>query len=235
MGKAIIIRDISFADVSIGKVHIGGVTGYVTSGLVAHWDGIDKNNNNDSWKWGDLISGNVGTANASIFNHGGDYALLSGRNYLNLQTNIPITNTNYTIEICYDKSTGPAKEVFLFSGLGGTNAYAVFATWGTSSGDYIITGRNSNETKCWVNSNTYPQTVSVVNQRMCIINEHNAAEASDTNYLSGESTINRIAAGPKLLLYPFAGKIYSIRVYDRPLTRSEIINNQKYDKIRFGL
>lgn len=222
-------------DKTITVTYLGEVTGYITNGLVAHWDGIDKNNNNDSWKWGDLVGGNVGSAiKASIFNHGGDYALFANGNYLDLQTYIPVTETNYTIEVCYEKSASPTKEVLLISGKSATDAYAVFATWGTN-GDYIITGRNENETKCWVNSGVYPQTASVVNQLKCVINGQSAMESTDTNYYTGPADKQRIGAGQTKTPYAFTGKIYSIRIYNRSLSHAEILNNQSYDKIRFGL
>lgn len=221
------------ADKTISVTYLGEVTGYITNGLVAHWDGIDKNNNNDSWKWGDLVGGNVGSASkASIFNHGGDYALFENGNYLYLQTYIPVTETNYTIEVCYEKSTSPTKEVLLISGKSSSDAYAVFATWG-ANGDYIITGRNENETKCWVNSGVYPQTVSVVNQQECVINSQSAMESTDTNYFTAKENVQYIGEGPAG--YAFTGKIYSIRIYNRSLSHAEILNNQSYDKIRFGL
>lgn len=221
------------ADKTISVTYFREVTGYITNGLVAHWDGIDKNNNNDSWKWGDLVGGNVGSAyNASIFNHGGDYALFENGNHLNLQKYIPVTETNYTIEVCYEKSTSPTREVLLISGKPSHDAYAAFATWG--NGDYIITGRNENETKCWVNSGVYPQTVSVVNQQECVINGQSAMESTNTNYLTAEANSQRIGIGPTGI-YAFTGKIYSIRIYNRSLSHAEILNNQSYDKIRFGL
>lgn len=222
------------ADKSIIVSYQSSGTGYITSGLIAHWDGIDKNNGGDSWKWGDLIGNIVGTAHEeSIFGHGGDYANFANYNYLSLSSNIPVTATDYTIEICYEKSANPGKEVLLLSGKSLSDAYAVFATWGTSAGDYIITGRNTEEQKCWVNAVTYPQTASVVNQQKCIINGVSAALSESQNYLNGAANLQRIASGSSGNM--FTGKIYSIRIYDRALSDAEIANNQAYDIIRFGI
>ena len=50
------------------------------------------------------------------------------------------------------------------------------------------------------------------------------------NYFGGSNKY--IAGGYNTF---FNGKIYSIRIYNRELSDEEIINNQKYDKFRFGL
>lgn len=211
-------------------------TAYITDGLIAHFDAIDKANGDDSWKWGDLISGNMaGSDMATVFGAGNihDYAEFTSGNYMKLGWDIDPATTNYTIEVCYSKTAGPQKEIMVLEGKGGGNGYIAFATWGTN-GEYIITGRNSNEQKCFENSGVYPQTCSVVNQLKCIINGTQMAEVATTNYLNADANKRYIAAGSNGA-NPFTGKIYSIRVYNRALSDAEIANNQAYDVIRFGL
>ena len=207
--------------------------GYITSGLVAHWDAIDKNNDNNPSKWGDLVGGIIAGANVSIFGNNNDrnYAGFNGtyRMYFISQEAIPITTTKYTIEICYDKSNATKKECLFVYSTQEKGALAAFATWG-DNGEYIITGGNSSNQKCFENIGTYPRTTSVVNQTKCIINGVPQEVSGSQNYFGGSNKY--IAGGYNTF---FNGKIYSIRIYNRELSDEEIINNQKYDKFRFGL
>lgn len=220
-------------DKSVTVTYSEETQGYITSGLVAHWDAIDKNNDNNPSKWGDLVGGIIAGANVSIFGDNNDrnYADFDGtyRMWFISQEEIPVTTTKYTIEICYDKSNATKKECLFVYSTQENGALAAFATWG-DNGEYIITGGNSANQKCFENVGTYPRTTSVVNQTKCIINGVSQEVSESKNYLGGPNKC--IGGGYNTY---FDGKIYSIRIYNRELSDEEIINNQKYDKLRFGL
>lgn len=220
-------------DKSVTVTYSEETQGYITSGLVAHWDAIDKNNDNNPSKWGDLVGGSVAGSELSVFgsDNTNNYAEFDGAHRMSFITdgNIPVTTTKYTIEICYDKSNATKKECLFVYNTQENGVCAAFATWG-GNGEYIITGGNTANQKCFKNVGTYPRTTSVVNQTKCIINGVSQEVSESQNYLGGPNKF--IGGGFDTF---FDGKIYSIRIYNRELSDEEIINNQKYDKLRFGL
>lgn len=58
---------------------------------------------------------------------------------------------------------------------------------------------------------------------------------SDTIYIGRDHSASDIYGNASSAHYPFDGRIYSVRVYDRQLTATEIKQNYDLDKKRFNL
>ena len=189
---------------------------YITDGLVFHLDGIDKGETQGAWT--DLVSGTVfeGTAesqsNCFFFNN----------TYLSNRSFSLGANSNYTVEICY-KETVKQNGVLFCSGNSATGNIFMAPYFKM----YLQRGKNY-----YINRDIGTKYSLSMNNERCIQNL--VAKRYDgvaSSYTTSETNIGcRYYKGYNVF---FMGYIYSIRVYNRNLTETEILNNQKVDNKRF--
>lgn len=223
------------------------VADYVFSSLAAQYDGVQSFRNN---KWQDLTGlGNDGSIRG--FEDGGgkktNYIYFDGKH-----DSIEIPRTigySFSIEIVFStiKGIGTSTKWYQAAGLvdadvsGVTNDFgisinkngAILAGVGNSTGsEYLIYSRNG-----FNNGNI--QTVSFVRngaaQKLELYT--NGSKEKEVNGSSNTlSAPTKISIGKILSTNNyFNGNIYSIRIYSKPLSATEIANNYKVDKARYFL
>lgn len=190
------------------------VVQYNTSGLVFMLDG--KMKGSDTSNWTDLVGGTL-FPYGSVATKSTNYVSFSGSGGIKVAKSVSFPDSSYTIEIVAEKTTGGTVIQF-----GKRNVIAMlqdtkFSYSSTSASVYypLATDRmfSANRDRCMINGRV--------------------VYASGTDYWTprnGYICIGDSAAGA----YPFSGKIYSIRVYNRKLSESEMRSNQTIDNTRFG-
>lgn len=207
-----------------------------TSGLVFWLDGIDKGPNSGDWT--DLINGyrfvNNGNVNGDDTGWLFDSSTNAGQNgtqyfIYSAGLNNLMANT-CTIEVVYkcDKD-------------------ARWCIFNQDANNKIMFGVDSYGTKCYtyngVNGASYTRTAGLepavtmsANATLCYRNGSVVSRTDSGKYtISGGGAIvgcYKTAASDN---WPFYGKIYSIRIYNRKLNAAEMIYNQRIDNGRFNL
>ena len=220
-----------------GYVNSGKHFGYVTDGLIMHYDGIMNTragHDANAKQWEDL----VGTFDLTPFTFnslewGEDHSLLKGdsafwasgmsQRFLNILGNYSFEFVTY---MDCDRTTPTSRG--LMGGLGsGTNTLNIASYGGSgraevvgnvdvsANDDEVITLSYAKTTGCFLNgtykSGSFPSTI----------------DDNSTAHIFGNSYINSWG------VRGWNDSIYAIRVYNRSLTSSEIKHNADIDKLRF--
>ena len=208
---------------------------YVTNGLIFHLDGINKGTGAD---WVDLIGGiqlntRTGYECTSTLNSwsfpGDNYYYLSSTN--DAWSSIGGSD-DFTIEVCYNNLNTSAR-TFLFGFGGSSNSkYPIFYHDGTYI-TWIQGGYKYNASSMTGNAK---YTVSL-NNDSGLVNGQLIQKTSSTDYWDEGHTDIRIGSASRggAASAPAKGDIYSIRIYNRRLSQSEQLQNQRVDNIRFNL
>lgn len=225
---------------------------YVQQGLVLHLDGINKGKNADAWT--DLIGGvdfpNHGaTALENGWQFNGEDAYLG---YANDPTkSLDFIAGNCTIEVAfYDDminqqgGTTNAGMALIFFGAnsakGSNDTNCAYITSVYAYDEKYLNGMYvGNTTNVWADAlieTIAPHTLSI-NKERAFDNELALSSLGKNHWdnISGGRTIGA-KQHPSTGLGSFAkGKIYSIRIYNRILSESEMRHNQHVDNERFSL
>ena len=210
---------------------------YVLNGLIFQLDCINNNDSQQSY-WTDLING-IKFTQTGCEEHikGGGYYFQSSSildNIDSVSSIFNISTDNYTVEICYKPETSSNK-YFIF-GTGGQYShnpmfinYEGNITWGQSSHIYKDT---------YIINNS-KNTVSL-NADRCIQNGTEISPESNTDYWDRSDDKffrmgRSLSTSSQIYENPFSGYIYSIRIYNRKLTKAEQLQNQQVDNSRFNL
>ena len=222
-----------------GGAKVPTAADYVQDGLVAMWDGIE----NAGWRthdasattWKDLI----GSADATLQSSGswGSNSLLCAGGTIAAQDGSSI-DTFRTMEICL-KRTGTA------------TAFVVVVSSGNGNGVLIVKDNLAFGFGYYNNTRYYPPTNEISSgATICGAWDNNPASSADVAaYVNGASVARSatesnpgFGSGGSVVfgarqygIYPFAGKIYCVRLYSRALTAAEIAANYAIDKERFNL
>ena len=214
---------------------------YVSDGLIFHLDGIDRGGVDG--KWIDLIGGKEFTLTGVTIPTNNNCVQFSGTN-----TSYGVYNgcvsgdfQNETIEICVEKS-------------GTDRAFALSQPKNTATGKFgisVIYAQDSGSGIYYVADGKYYaaknisgvafhdyKTISMTHDGASCIDLSLAQKSDTTGYwtaqTSGKTYVGiRNSSGSSR--YPFKGKIYSIRIYNRKLSLGEMQHNQMVDNVRFGL
>lgn len=215
---------------------------YVSNGLILRYDGIDNNglgsHSNIASQWKDLSgNGKHATASTQSITWEDDCVWLSTNEYFTLPTDALGSGfTAKTVELCIQKDDDTSNGIILCDKTGNSkvqigyyyreNAFIVSEDTSplTSISSAMIT-----------DINTYTFTydgVSISNigyyengVKGSLINDltNNWSNPGDTPYIGRRKTTG----------IDYLGRIYSIRVYNRILSDSEIKSNALLDNIRF--
>ena len=211
----------------------GQISEYVQNGLIFHLDGIDKGQGSD---WTDLVGGIQFTANGS-----GCYSTSNSWYFPGDNSNYLISadnawgnfggSSNYTVEVCYYNQSQSNVKSFIFRCGENTNYPLYYCegnriTWLQHECVYI-------DPRIDINSK---YTISINNDQG-FVNKTLIEKSSSTDYWDTVDDYMRIggAVQGRASNSPMNGDIYSIRIYNRKLTREEQLQNMSVDNIRFNL
>ena len=200
--------------------------GYVKHGLVLWMDGIDKGNVSGSWV--DKVAGHI-FENINGMTLGDNYIGLDAASSQHLRNNT-------LMAISADFGT---IEVVIRDYLKGTIVFFP-ATYGIAFGirastDDIIWTANEYTNKNMVAYTGTPKAFSI-NAANALIDGNNASYSLGNRWNMSEGNYNYIGCRNYNPAYNyFSGKIHSIRVYNRQLSKNEMLHNQRIDNKRFAL
>lgn len=203
---------------------------YIKDGLVFHLDGIDKGTASG---WTDLVKGIRFTGSATkmdkcfSFNGTSDY-LVGPSNSMKY-----LVRNGCTIEVCFSQNNTGARQIF---GQGVEGAIAI-QTVTSRKGISIATCGNTDLFPIYSKSIELNKKYSIsANIDNAIINNEELQKGEVYN-MTDISNIPRIGARIAISTISgyFGGEIYSIRIYNRKLTKEEMLHNQMIDSIRFGV
>lgn len=209
---------------------VGGSSGgggddndYIQNGLVFHLDGIDKGTT-DTTKWVDLVGGVVFTEQNGTAIHQTDHIAFSGSVWMKGDKTDSFGLSTHTIEMAAYLGQSYWQGIILY----GNGKVGFFQ----NAGHEINVGANPG-----YNLGTY-------NSGEILLSAAGPSYVSNgVAHSDAPSAIRRITASLPVigslnassLSYGFYGKIYSIRIYSRYISASEMLHNQKIDNERFNL
>lgn len=207
---------------------------YITSGLVFHLDGLNKGENADAWT--DLVGGIVFTNNGAVATPNGwlIYNSSSSNSLRNTDADLSWSMLTSTIEVVYTTARTTVQIGFLPK----TDGAIAFGFRNATSGEsfYISNYSSSANNKVLTSPIAIRGTHTVsLNINGGLIDLDNALTATKTNAYLAHGTYNEVGARDTNTTYSFNGNIYSIRIYNRLLTESEMRHNQLVDNQRFSL
>lgn len=189
--------------------------GYVSSGLVFALDGVSKGH--DSTKWLDLVGGlEFPFENVT---KGTNKVTFNGSGIMKCTTNKSFPQSTYTIEIVAKNTSGsltfvPATANNVLGSVGGR-----FFCDGSNRGGQYCTNPSFDR--------LFSSGSSVyINGRKMVLHSYNTWTPN-----SGFISIGGRSASDS---YRWSGDLYGIRIYNRKLSESEILQNQGIDNTRFG-
>lgn len=199
---------------------------YVMNGLSLWLDAIDKGNVNGAWV--DKISAHEFTAYNGV-TFGNDYVELdaSQQQYLSNSDYTAPLSADGTIEIVATFTT--TGRMLIFTPKTG-NGVIAFGTYSESSAIWSIF---VNQPVLDYSGESNFSTISVTNG-IALRNGVQCGFSSSGNSWSSTSTDTNFI-GKRVSGNYFNGKIHAIRIYNRHLTTSEMIQNQRIDNKRFNL
>ena len=207
-------------------------TSYITDGLVLWLDGLNRGN--VSGEWHDLID------STNIVTLTGDYIELSngidftGSDYGSFSKQLLINSNTGTIEICVEiKSlTNTLLPIVCMGGnfkLGSAVSYNT--SYNGTQMRYYYSGSGSGG-QTYIFNDTFSILTASANDDLAIANKYYEGYLVNSNFSSyiQKGFAIRGAGNQK-----FIGIIYAVRMYNRKLSKSEMINNQRMDNKRYNL
>ena len=202
----------------------GSLADYVQNGLIFHLDG--KSRGGVAGHWTDLI-GNVDfTLDAGVIEESNGIVCTTSQfardsTYGNNES----SNSDYTIECVFREDNNFSSYIGLFAPVSGIG-FGV--TTGSNPRFYFGWRDSSSSTSQWRGyrrvSTTAINTVSINNSR----GVRNGTDLTGTGTLYSSK-------GSSCYAGAIIGKLFSVRIYSRLLSRAEMIDNQKVDDKRFNL
>lgn len=226
-------EDVTSSAYSGGVISIAEVTGdivvtalaetYIMDDLTYWFDGINKGD--DSTRWTDLVSAEYFTLTTHSTVDDSS-VIMDGAGCITCTSGIAITNSVGTIETCINRTNGGTGSCIIFTCGGNTGLSAIVGGGGMCYFPYRVTNEYS-----FTNVSKF---IYSANAERCIYNgEEYTSKGSNTwSNVGSVATLGGRQSGSH---YYFNGKVHSIRVYNRRLTKEEMLHNQRIDNIRFNL
>ena len=200
---------------------------YVNDGLVLWLDGINIGSVRN--KWVDLAGGHIFTNNNATFNTASGFVSFNGSNsYFENSTFSPPSSDVGTIEVVYESKSGLNSAGIIFMPKS-ENSTPCIAFGYNGSGKYVWSTKSG---KTMYNAST---SGSISISKSGAYNNGYEMVAGTNTYWSGSDSNNYIGKRGSGTSYYFYGNIYCIRIYNRQLTKEEVLNNLAVDNQRFNL
>ena len=222
-------------------IPIPSADAYVQKGLVFQLDGIDKGNVEGAWV--DRKAGRQFTLNNCIVNS--DNIEFNGRNSEAIDNDndtLPTVPEDYTIEVVlyYGRGTILTQNKNSSSGYGSPMMVALYTTI-----NYLTIGRNlyavealpKNKYMC-LQAQAHGSSDSVqvnCNGDVLASRQGTSSTIDDMAYAYGKASIGCVWTDYTKKAGHLLGKVYSIRLYNRELTKEELYNNMVVDYMRFRI
>ena len=225
IAKAYLGNDLVFQKTGGGEpptpVDPGDISNYVQDGLVFHLDGINKGGT--SGRWSSLVGTAYATLTSSVTSNDNNIQM-NGNGTLTVTNGVSTLFASGTIEVCCEIPSS-SSSMIIYYGLSNHLAFIVY-------GQSFFFGMGTSNNKWQV----VPATKFTASANSVRFMQNGVAggtlgsgswTAGSTRLIGGRTSgSNR---------YYLNGKIYSIRIYNRQLTESEMLKNQKVDNARFNL
>jgi len=221
--------------------------GYVSDGLILHYDGINNTgvgHSNTTTTWKDLSgNGNDGTLfhtnpTGSWTNNG----LIFDGSANNWVRSVQLNPEQITIEVVYEVSQLKGKEQEIVCNFESGGVGININTANQIQGEGYISGYRYVSSVVPTLNSIRQTTLTYDNATLKLYNQSLLAQSLNVAGSIGEAANNTVFAlggNPTGLnvdtQYMFSGKIYNVRIYNRALTDEEITKNYFIDKQRFGI
>ena len=214
---------------------------YIKNGLALQYDAINNTgsgHDNITITWKDLSGNNNDGAltnmdiNSVTSNWAENYISFNGQNnYILVPSSDSINSNAYTIEMVFNQEAviNEDKSVLI-----------------AKAGEYTIELNADNTISYGIGSNNeYYKTMQIINLNkiyyIAVTYENNLQKIYVNGELIGQSTVDGtvsqtqadLTIGANNTSYPFKGKIYATRIYNRSLTENEILQNFNIDKQKY--
>ena len=214
---------------------------YIKNGLTLQYDAINNTgsgHDNITITWKDLSGNNNDGAltnmdiNSVTSNWAENYISFNGQNnYILVPSSDSIDSNVYTIEMVFNQEAviNEDKSVLI-----------------AKAGEYTIELNADNTISYGIGSNNeYYKTTQIINLNkiyyIAVTYENNLQKIYVNGELIGQSTVDGtvsqtqadLTIGANNTSYPFKGKIYATRIYNRSLTENEILQNYNIDKQKY--
>ena len=230
------------------------VNPYVTSDIVAYWDGIDNTGNShdgNASKWIDKINGYemLFQNNSGRTWNDDNLQLSSGHRGLHTPSRYWSTPEDCTIELVIEPAAVASKVVSMFDPNStastmpsGTNARQIEVFADNTIG-FFASSHKTYTLPASVSDITKVKKISVIYHNYTVVhayvnnieisqgnNTHSYGQFGPNNFRLAEwtNTDNSNTA-------PFYGKIYAVRYYNRALSSDELTQNYYYDMNRYNI
>ena len=209
---------------------------YVRDGLIFFLDGLNRGG--VSGKWTDVVGGKTFDLVGGYVEHD-SYVHFGNSSYgvydWAISDNFDGETGEFVLSGLSDSTTGQG--IFLQPITDGKVGYSVYhrgGNWwfeinGARHIPYVVqTGATSKTT---ISTQGYTNALGVQNAQEIPRN-------GNSNYWNGNSTGKTYLAARVISAAPYQfyeGGVYAVRIYNRKLTRAEVLNNQRLDNIRYNL
>lgn len=217
---------------------------YVTSGLISRWDGIDNTrsgHNASATAWEDLVgSHDLTLNNTSLATWGEDHLAFAGQSNQHIRdASSGFGDTAVTVEFVIAPENVSADIFFAWYGNSTYKRALLFFATGSIS-EYCV---GSSHSAYPVSDFTTIRSIAVVyepstTQGDMYINNTKATKSATAGQWNNTASYDCVNVGNQngtSGTYPFKGKVYAIRVYNRQLTEAELSQNHAADVERFGI
>ena len=206
----------------------GDISNYVQDGLVLHLDGIDKGE--DSSRWTSLVGAEYYTLNTHSTNET-NAVVMDGSGLIQSTNTVNVDYTSGTIEISAEIITEPSSSIVIMYGVNNKLGMCFLPEEGYVFG----IGANANNNKWTIT----PQTTFIcsMNSLRCVLNGVSGGTLGTISFTAQNGIAYNSIGGRNGFSTPRYSniRIYSIRKYNRQLSETEILKNQRTDNARFNL
>ncbi len=224
------------------KYYYSSMNEYVQNNLLVHYDGINNiitkhDNSTNVWK---TTKGNLdGNINGATWNN--NSLMFDGNSYVSIDQ---INTQNITYEAVFN-STEPSEYVPLIANVEGggctlSTRHSPYRAYGQCyiNGQYRTLNTSTLEdNKDYLVTMTFDGTTLKLYLNGSFITEYVDSTNSGISYPISDTIVmlgaNPVGNKPQCCYY--SGKIYSVRIYDRALSESEVKQNYEVDKSRYNL
>ncbi len=219
---------------------VGSITtGIISDGLALHLDAANRASYpKTGTTWFDTISANNGTIeNGAVFDDdvGGNFDFDGSNDYVETNYNLPASTTKFSTSLWIRPHDTSTAQILIDNRDAGADGYNVFITGNTIrfriNGTDLISNSISGRVNTWFNvTTTYDGTLKRIFFNGVIDDGTSQTATLNVSNLTRLGTISQSSPTAN-----FNGQIASAQIYERALSKPEVLHNYNALKGRFGL